>query len=751
MTATHPATAPRPRSLADWLANLPTLALLLLILVISTGEMVHGQLLKVGDLLFADPARQVQYFVLRADPVLPTCDPKVDVEAEVALQVAQGSAVAHDDTDDLFGTKQLNPEAVRESLVSTVKECQARHALYEQVREHITPALRAYRTVETSFFALFHFGAHNRALILLALLTITAAYTTFGFHHICLRPPRHARDYLAQSLSMLLASGMMLFSAVRYHQISLASGAALDDPRVYKMWIALFAVLTVISAWRLLRPPRPADPSTPGTWSGAMQCVPLVASMAIFASAYFFANGHHSGPAIYANKVVDIVSLPLALALHIWAGMLFKQTRLVDLFLNTLRPWKLSPEVLTYLILLLAGLPTAYAGVSSVFVIAAGAIVYHEVRSVGGSSQYALAASAMSGSLGVVLRPSLLVVGIAALNLQVTTNELFHWGGFVFALTSTMFFIASQLLRRPGQARNPIASPAVALPAMLREASALLPYVAVIGAIVVFYGSLLDTPFNEISAPSILPIMMLAIVVLDKALLSRQHARQFQPVGAQAVRPGAGALSAVAASALSAGEPPPYAAQRQKRAGAAIHAATTETVEHVGAYVSLMVFTQLISGVVERAELMSLAPQHFPNVWLAMGFLLVAKVLLGMVMEPLGAVLLVSSTLAPMAYANGIAPVHFWMMVLVAFELGYLLPPVALNQLLTRQVVGEAEIDRADHEVAGQSFYRRYERWILPCVVMGLALAIVAFGPLLVQQVPALQPLLAWMAYSPAP
>jgi TRAP-type C4-dicarboxylate transport system permease large subunit len=750
MTAPLSASAPRTRSLADWLANLPTLALLLLILVISTGEMVHGQLLKVGDLLFADPARQVQYFVLRADPVLPTCDPKVDIEAEVARQVSQGSAVAHDDTDDLFGSKQLNPAAVRESLVSTVKECQARHALYEQVRGHITPALKAYRAVETSFFALFHFGAHNRALILLALLTITAAYTTFGFHHICLRPPRHARDYLAQSVSMLLSSGMMLFSAVRYYQISLDSGAALDDPRVYQMWIVLFAVLTAISAWRLLRPPLPADP-TPGTWSGAMQCVPLVASMALFASVYFFANGHPSGPAIYANKVIDIVSLPLALALHIWAGMLFKQTRLVDLFLNTLRPWKLSPEVLTYLILLLAGLPTAYAGVSSVFVIAAGAIVYHEVRSVGGSSQYALAASAMSGSLGVVLRPSLLVVGIAALNLQVTTGELFHWGGFVFALTSTMFFIASQLLRRPDQVRHPIASPAVALPAMLREAMALLPYVAVIGAIVLFYGRLLDTPFNEISAPSILPIMMLAIVVLDKALLARQDGRQFQAVGAQAVRAGVGVQAAAAVPMASPGEPLPYAAQRQRRAGAAIHAATTETVEHVGAYVSLMVFTQLISGVVERAELMSLAPQHFPNVWLAMGFLVVAKVLLGMVMEPLGAVLLVSSTLAPMAYANGIAPVHFWMMVLVAFELGYLLPPVALNQLLTRQVVGEAEIDRADHEVAGQSFYRRYERWILPCVVMGLALAIVAFGPLFVQQVPALQPLLEWMAYSPAP
>ena len=39
-------------------------------------------------------------------------------------------------------------------------------------------------------------------------------------------------------------------------------------------------------------------------------------------------------------------------------------------------------------------------------------------------------------------------------------------------------------------------------------------------------------------------------------------------------------------------------------------------------------------------------------------------------MDALGAVVLVSVTLAKVAADNGIDPVHFWMMVLVAFELG---------------------------------------------------------------------------------
>ena len=736
LSAAHPLPSAPPLS-QTWLGRLvklSTLGLLVLILVISTGEMVHGQLLKFGELMFNDPSQKVQYFLLRADPDKPTCDPTVNVDQEVARQAAAasaglptGGATATDGLDDLLGAKTFNEAATRASLTATVQNCAERHTLYEHIRAHITPPLKAYRTLETSFFALFKFGADNRAMILLILLAVTATFTTAGFHHISLRPARRARDFQAQSGSMLAASLLMLYSCVRYYQISVDSGIALDDPRVYFAWMGLFASLSVVSAWRLVSPPPCAAGADPGTWLGALECVPLIANLGIFSCLYFLAQGHPSGPAIYAHKILDFISIPLALALHIWAGMLFKQSRLVDLFMNILRPWKLSPEALTYIILLAAGLPTAYAGVSSVFVIAAGAIVYHEVRAVGGSSQYALAATAMSGSLGVVLSPSLLVVAIAALNRQVTTSQLFYWGGFVFALTSTTFFIASQIHRHNRHERAHVASPRVAVPAMLRELKVVIPYVLVIAAIALFYSHVLDTPFNEISAPSILPIMMLLVLVFDKAMATRQEAK-----------------AAPGTAPPGAAHEPAYAAQREKTALKAIDTATTETIEHVGSYISLIVFTQLVGGVVERTEVMSLAPQVFPNVWLAMGFLIVAKVLLGMVMEPLGAILLVSSTLAPMAYANGIEPLHFWMMVLVAFELGYLLPPVAINQLLTRQVVGEAEIDRADAEVAGQSFYRRHERWILPCLVMSLSLGIVGFGPLLVQHVDALHPIMAW-------
>jgi len=101
-----------------------------------------------------------------------------------------------------------------------------------------------------------------------------------------------------------------------------------------------------------------------------------------------------------------------------------------------------------------------------------------------------------------------------------------------------------------------------------------------------------------------------------------------------------------------------------------------------------------------------------------------------MTMDPYGAVILVSATLAEIAYTAGIDPAHFWMVVLVAFELGYLTPPVALNHLLTRQVVGAAEVDEAIERTDG-SFWFRHERVLLPITVMGTALVLVAFVPLL--------------------
>ncbi len=745
------------RTALEWLSSLPVFLLLMLTLVISTGEMLHGRLLHLGEALYGDPVAHVQYFMLRADPVKPDCNPDQDIDAEVARQgaTAAGPAVASGDSvDALFADSKESSADLRTSLLAGREVCRQKHDLYQRIVSHLTPGVRAFRTMETSFFFLFQVGTENRSLILLAIVALAGLTTTLGFHHICIRPPRFERDYRIQNWSVTIASALLLHSCVRYYQITVATGLAVEHPAIHVLWCLMFAALTLIAGVRSLKAP-PAGAGR-GTWGLALLSVPLFAQMGILSGVYFIAHNHPSGLAIYINQLMELPGIFLNLALFILAGMLLKQTRIVDQFLNILRPWRLSPEVLTYVILLGAALPTAYTGASGIFVIAAGGIIYHEVRHAGGTRQFALAATAMSGSLGVVLRPCLLVVLIAMLNKQVTTAKLYHWGFFVFLLTSSLFFLASQLRRTQVSV---IEVPVVALRGMLRQLPAVLPYVAMTAAVILFYSYALDTHLNEITAPTIMPILMLILLVLDKWLnhrttgaggtlkrLSPQGPGQMlaqgtlkalaradgpQQMTAQAV-PGGQAhafspLDARAAAAVAEGD-------ATLRLEPAIRTATNETIGHIGALISLMALSLAVGGVVERSEMMSLAPQHFDNIWVAMAFLTVTKVVLGMIMDPFGAVILVSGTLAPIAYANRIDPVHFWMMVLVAFELGYLLPPVALNQLLTRQTIGEAEIDAADEEVRHLDFYHRFERWILPVAVMTVGLAIVAFVPLAVME-----------------
>ncbi len=61
--------------------------LLLLTLIIGTGEMVHGQLLRMGERLYGDPATGMQYSFLRAEPTAPDCERNPDVDAQVHAQM----------------------------------------------------------------------------------------------------------------------------------------------------------------------------------------------------------------------------------------------------------------------------------------------------------------------------------------------------------------------------------------------------------------------------------------------------------------------------------------------------------------------------------------------------------------------------------------------------------------------------------------------------------------------------------------
>ena len=264
-----------------------------------------------------------------------------------------------------------------------------------------------------------------------------------------------------------------------------------------------------------------------------------------------------------------------------------------------------------------------------------------------------------------------------------TSDELFGNGLYVFALTAVLSLVAFVWWNR-----EPLKVPDFgrALPESARALVPLLPYLGVGIAVVLFYLIAFKTSVNEHTAALVLPAVLLALLAWDRR---------------------------------AAGEGDLWPT---------LTGATGESSHHIGALLMVMCGSVGLGGVVERAEVLSLVPESFGSLWITMTILVIVMVLVGMTMDALGAVVLVSVTVAKVAYDNGIYPTHFWMVVLVGFELGYLTPPVSLNHLLARQVIGPAsEVEVVDPK---ETWFEQYEHLVVPMAIMGSALLIVAYGPL---------------------
>ena len=715
-------------------STLPAVVFLVGVIAYGFAEKTHGQLSKLGEHWYGSDSPLVPgYKDLRTDPKKPECDPK---KAFVPPAVAPAGADGDDDLlDGLDGIEDeeekekpapkpagggddddvdldalldddgdgdgdgggAKPDAgakaaaavanAKKAYDASIRLCEERHAKYLAVQARITPGVKRFRVVEQGVFnaQLWGFNHQKHTLILVLLICAITASSIRG--HISLRPAKSKLDHRVSEGVQLLAALLLTYSAVALRQSEMAAGTRLDHPELFTYMIVGFAAMAGVHLYNMAR--LPADATEEGSWGRASLCIPLYTVMCLVSGAYFFSKGHWAGLGIYIGKLPSNALLYMQVGLYVWVGMLLKQTRLAGLLFDVVRPWKLPPEMLAFVAVVGAALPTAYSGASGIFVIAVGAVIYEELRKAGAPRQLALAATAMSGSMGVVLRPCLLVVIVAALN-PVTTDQLYGWGFKVFLLTAVLFLVASLITRRGPITIAPVGE---ALPESLRRLKPIVPYVVIITVVLAFEAIALDAYVDEHYAPYILPLLLLVVLVYD-----RRAAKKADP------------------------EASGYRVS--------IGNATCETTGHIGALLMLMGLSVCLGGIIEDAEVMNLVPESFGSTWRTMGLLVVVLVIVGMTMDPYGAVILVSATLAAVATRNGIDPVHFWMVVLVAFELGYLTPPVALNHLLTRQVVGEDEAMGHDEEEE-DTFWRRHERILLPIVVMATALLIVAFVPLM--------------------
>ncbi|GAB3675268.1 TRAP transporter large permease subunit [Salinisphaera aquimarina] len=680
----------------NWLITMPVAVLLLLAIVFGTSAFIHGQLLSLGGDIWQN------YNMLRYDMSEPTCDPDMDIDARIASTKAPAA-----DEDSLFDAGPSDPAAQRRSLERQRDQCRDSYTRYDYNQQMTsTSTLRAYRSLELGMGRVNQLGQVFQAYILVLLIMFGGFVALVLNEQIALRMPRTRLDVRVSSGAQVAANLAMAVSGFVW--LRLDSGG---DITLNVIWLAGFLILAAAAAYRMIKVPANAQPG--GSLIHAPLTIPLYCWLALVSLLYFFVGeGYIAGPAIQLTKMIRFADLYTGIGLFVWVGMMLKHTRIAELLFGLFRSWELRPEFIVILVVLASAWPTAYTGASGIFVLAIGAVIYQELRIAGTYRQLAIASTAMSGSMGVVLNPCLMVVIIAALNRQVTTDQLFGWGVYVFLLTATIFTGFVYLTRK---STPYVATPDDALPAFRRAIGPTIPYIVIAVAVVLIYSRLLGQSFNEFSAPVILPLMMLALLGYDRWRAKRLYT---------------GAIYKADRGEARAPDHEPAGFWN------ALRASTAESAVLLGALLMLMVMSIVFGGVMERSGVMDLFPENLGSVWAATAILVVMLVIIGMIMDPYGAIILVSATIAPVAYHNDINPVHFWMIVLVAFELGYLSPPVALNQLLTRQVVGDAEIQLAKAEVADDpSFWRRHESLLLPITVLATALLLVAFVPLIFIQI----------------
>lgn len=653
------------------------LLLLLFTLLLGMGNSLHSRLLWVGEQTWPN------YYLLNPDATAPECDLSMDVDTEVQRRLDAYKP----DPDDLFSSPP-NASALRESLQRNLALCEQKFAAFEENQKHATPALAAFKTVEQGLADFLLDNIDLMKYLFIAMFAMAAAVSALDADHIALRLPRNRSEWRLSQGVQLLTNGLMVASLQSYAgRLSTTPGSE-DVAALQLAWTLVFGLFMVINAVRLLWVPERMRAG--GLNASSPLVIPLYCAMGLIAMSYFFfVDGYSSGLAIYFGMMSNLSSMFINIGLYVLVGMALKQTRLPELLINVIKPFQLPAPLLASVMIFATAFPTAFTGASGIFILAVGGVVYDELRRAGAGRQLSLATTAMSGSLGVVLNPCLLIVVVAALNKEVTTSELYGWGFWVFLMSACLFsFVVCKTegnwkpKPRPGALRESMAQ--------LRP---LLPYAVVASLVILAVWLLLDLRFNEYSAPLILPLVMLALVLLDADKDNRDDG--------------------------------------QSRGGAfwsRSTAAASDSAVHIGALLALIGFSICLGGILERSEIVhAIFPEHLDNPWLVMLVVVFMLTFIGMVMDPFGAVILVSATIAQAAISLGIDPLHFWIVCLVAFELGYLSPPVALNHLLTRQVVGETEVLAAERT---GSFWHRYERLLLPLLVMATTLLLVAFIPM---------------------
>jgi C4-dicarboxylate transporter DctM subunit len=352
---------------------------------------------------------------------------------------------------------------------------------------------------------------------------------------------------------------------------------------------------------------------------------------------------------IVAVELYRISDTPLLLALPLFtlAGYLLAEsqssTRLVNVT-QALIGW--VPGGLSIIAFVTCALFTAFTGASGVTIVAVGALLYPALKQVGYSERYSLGLVTTSGSLGLLLAPSLplILYGIIAQQMGVgpsfTIQQLFVAGLMPAALMLIMLSVWSWWIHR-GKNIAMQKFTTEELKAALWAARWEIPLPAlVIGGI---YGGFFAV--SETAAVILLYVFIVEVFIYKEISLSQ------------------------------------------------LPVVIRQAVAMVGGIILILGVSLALTNVLIDAEIPTKAFEfvqlNIESKWVFLIFLTVFLLILGAILDIFSAIVIMVPILLPIAVAYGIHPVHLGIIFLANMQIGYFTPPVGMNLFIASYRFGK--------------------------------------------------------------
>lgn len=362
----------------------------------------------------------------------------------------------------------------------------------------------------------------------------------------------------------------------------------------------------------------------------------FVSILALAISGFYFSDINLS---VIGIEIYRLTNTPLLLALPLFtfAGYILSHSntsqRLVNLS-RALLGW--LPAELVIISLFTCALFTAFTGATGITIVALGALLYPALKNNGYDKDFSLGLVTTSGSLGLLLPPSLPLILYAVILQQmdlaqsVSINELFVAGIFPSLLMIFFILMWSAWANRKIPKQISVFSKQKAISALKQSSWEIpLPFI-VLGGI---YGGYLA--ISEAAA-----ITALYILVVEMFIYKEIDIKSLPEIAKESMLTVGGILLILA--------------------------------------VSLTLTNYLIDAEIPTALFEWVKQKiHSPITFLL--FLNLFLLILGAVLDIFSALVIIIPLIVPLALGYGIDPVHLGIIFLANMQLGYFTPPVGMN------------------------------------------------------------------------